>query len=273
MKRRVYPDMPYGLDLKRLYTFLRAPVRITLGQGSGCAKQFSIVRPGVWVLMIVVLCLGFVMLLPSQHIQYQQRIAQLQYEQRHLTSKLSETEAMLALRNSKLESMQQELTRNAHDMYLMQQRLTMLDDVLAARKVGGWHILHPTAYWQDAHTIAYQLVVVKGGNYPRWAKGNIRFSVLGQHGKSIPLDNKRGKKSRMFDMTSHAFFEGVIPWSKGWQAKTLIVSLMDKRKKNNQTIEVPILTTQSLDQATAASVDDASLPGNHIKQPIKKEFP
>ncbi|MDX8384351.1 MAG: hypothetical protein R8M45_09735, partial [Ghiorsea sp.] len=123
-------------------------------------------------------------------------------------------------------------------------------------------------HWQGEHSIAYQLVVVKGLNYPRWAKGNIRFSVLGQHGESIPLDNKRGKKKRAFDMTSHAFFEGVIPWSKGWKAKTLIISLIDKRGRNNQKVEVPILTPQLLDQVEAGTMGDVSLQPNHIKKEL-----
>ena len=181
-------------------------------------------------------------------IQYRQHIAQLQYEKRHLISKVSETEALLALRDGQIEGMQQELLRNSHNMLEMKQRLSMFEDVLAARKVGGWHILHPTAEWLDDQTIAYHLVVVKGENYPRWAKGHLSFSVVAPNGDVVALQNRRGKRSLKFDMTTHSFFDGVIPWTKAWQAKVLVVSLFDKRGKNNQKIEIPILSRHSLKQ-------------------------
>ncbi len=200
------------------------------------------------LLLLIAVVLTPLLLSSGKNSQHRQNIAQLQYEQRHLTSKLSETEAMLALREGQIESMQQQLLRNDHDMLAMKQRLAMFEDVLASRKVGGWHILHPTALWADEKTISYHLVVVKGENYPRWAKGHLSFSVIGPNGETIPVTNKRGKKSLKFDMTTHAFFEGVIPWSKDWQPKLLVISMFDKRRKNNQKIQIPILTHQKVNE-------------------------
>jgi len=208
-------------------------------------KQIT-VRPCVLVVLIVSMLLiaalvGSMVMAPPHRAEHKQYLAQLQYEQRSLSSKLSKAEAMLALRDAKIENMQAELLRNTHDMHAMKKRLAMFDDVLAARKVSGWHILHPTAQWQDEHTIAYSLVVVKGENYPRWAKGHISFSVVDARGDVIGLDNKAGKRSLQFDVTTHVFFEGRIPWNKAWHAKMLIISLFDKRGKNNQKIEIPIV--------------------------------
>jgi len=203
-------------------------------------------------IVIVGIAVAASMLISSDtHAQNSQHIAQLQYEKRHLTSKLSETEAMLALRDGQIEGMQQELLRNSHDMLHMKQRLAMFEDVLAARKAGGWHILHPTAQWENAQSIVYHLVVVKGENYPRWAKGHLSFSVIAPNGDVLPLQNRRGKRSLRFDMTTHAFFEGVIPWSKEWQPKVLHVALFDKRGKNSQKIEIPILSRHALKPAEA----------------------
>lgn len=212
------------------------------------------------------------MLIPSGKLSQQsQHIAQLQYEKRHLTSKLSETEAMLALRDGQIEGMQQELLRNSHEILAMKQRLAMFDDVLAARKVGGWHILHPTAQWQDDQSIAYHLVVVKGENYPRWAKGHLSFSVIAANGDLIPLQNRRGKRSLKFDMTTHAFFEGVIPWSKEWQPKMLYISLFDKRGKNNQKIEIPILSRHALKPAEEpfTTMHSSQKPGNVTQEEVR----
>jgi len=207
-----------------------------------------------------------ILLSSDESLQHRQNIAQLQYEQRHLTSKLSETEAMLALREGQIESMQQQLLRNNHDMHSMKQRLAMFEDVLASRKVGGWHILHPTALWIDEQTISYHLVVVKGENYPRWAKGHLSFSVIGPKGETIPVANKRGKKSLKFDMTTHAFFEGAIPWSKEWQPEMLVISMFDKRRKNNQKIQVPILTHQKVKEIESGIQSNRIEPNAEIKK-------
>ncbi len=212
------------------------------------------------------------MLIPSgKQTEQGQHIAQLQYENRHLTSKLSETEAILALRDGQIEGMQQQLLRNSHETVAMKQRLAMFDDVLAARKVGGWHILHPTAEWQDDQSIAYHLVVVKGENYPRWAKGHLSFSVIAANGDLIPVQNRRGKRALKFDMTTHAFFEGMIPWSKAWQPKILYISLFDKRGKNSQQIEIPILNRHALKPVAEpfTTMHSSQEPDNVIQKEVR----
>ncbi len=246
-------------------------MQIRLGQGSKFSKQLTVRPCMLIVLLLSVVGLaavaGSMLISPIHRAQHTQYIAQLQYEQRNLSSKLAEVEAMLALRDAQIESMQAESLRNAHDMRLMNKRLAMFDDVLAARKVGGWHILHPTAQWLDDHAIAYSLVVVKGENYPRWAKGHISFSVMDSNGQTIALENKAGKRSLRFDVTTHVFFEGTIPWSKNWQAKVLTISLFDKRGKNNQKIEIPIVNHYKLNAAELKSdtFNPAAFDGKGLK--------
>ncbi len=229
-------------------------MQLSLGREGQVIKQFTL-RPIVLMVLLLSLVLasavsGSIIISPVHRSQHTQYIAQLQYEQRNLIAKLSEAEAMLALRDAQIESMQAESLRNTHDIHAMNKRLAMFDDVLAARKVGGWHILHPTAQWLDGHNIAYSLVVVKGENYPRWAKGHISFSVIDSKGNVIALDNKAGKRSLQFDVTTHKFFEGTIPWPRDWKADVLMVSLFDKRGKNNQKIEIPIVNYYELKSDT-----------------------
>jgi len=248
--------MPYGRDLIRSCF---SPMQIGVGRDSTISKTLTVRPCTLIVLVLIVVGLAAAagsMWIPSTHrAQQAQYIAQLQYEQRNRNSKISELEAMLALRDAQLESMLAEALRNAHDMRVMNKRLAMFDDVLAARKVGGWHILHPIAQWLDKHTIAYSLVVVKGENYPRWAKGHIRFSVMDAKGQSIALENKAGKRSLRFDVTTHVFFEGEIPWAEDWQAKVLTISLFDKRGKNNQQIEIPIVGHHQLKPDLSKNAD------------------
>jgi len=252
MKQQACPCTRCGPDLKQSWyeACIASIQHPTVGKDQTPSKQVTVrlfILLSITLVVILVIAVGATVFFSSdKQTQHMQRIAQLQYEQRHLTNKLSESEAMLALSDGQIESMQQELTRNNYAMHAMKQRLAMFDDVLAARKVGGWHILHPTAQWENEHSIAYHLVVVKGENYPRWAKGHLSFSVKSPTGETIPLDNKRGKRSLRFDMTTHAFFEGIIPWSKHWHADVLIISLFDKRGKNNQQIEIPILNKNTL---------------------------
>jgi len=249
-----------------------APIQISFGKRTASEPTVTI-RLYLLLLIASTVVAGIAvaastLISSDKHAQHSQHIAQLQYEKRHLTSKLSETEAMLALRDGQIEGMQQELLRNSHDILHMKQRLAMFDDVLAARKVGGWHILHPTAQWQDDQSIAYHLVVVKGENYPRWAKGHLSFSVIAPNGDLLPLPNKRGKRSLKFDMTTHAFFEGTIPWSKEWQPKMLYISLFDKRGKNSQKIEIPILNRHAL---KPAEVPFSEMNSSHESGDVRQE--
>ena len=170
-----------------------------------------------------------------------QQVIILQGKQVELSGNLAKTEALLSMRNTQIKSMQQQLQRDQEDMQRMQQRLDLFDQVLAERKVAGIHFLRASATWQDDHSIAYQLILVKGNNYPRWIKGHLAFSALDSEGHTTLLTPaKKAKTGFNIEMTEQTFIEGVLSWHQPWQPQTLRMTLINHRGRNKGSIEIPI---------------------------------
>ncbi len=171
----------------------------------------------------------------------QQQLVNLQKKQTALTAKLAKTEALLSLRDAQIKSMTAELQRDKSERQRMQQRLDLFDQVLAERKVAGIHFLRPSASWQERRSIAYQLILVKGNNYPRWIIGHLTFTALDSKGHSISLTPAQTARSGFkIEMTEQTFIEGALPWRQPWQAETLRITLIDHRGRNKGSIEIPI---------------------------------
>jgi len=181
----------------------------------------------------------------TQRIALDQQITQLQQKQDELTGKLAKTEAMLSLGKGQIDGLKQEMSLLGSENSIMKKRLAMFEDVLAARKVSGIHFLRPMATWQDNHTIAYQLILVKGENYPRWIKGQLSFSVTDTDGHVIMLNSKKGKTSHKIEMKTHSFVEGTLAWVQTWRPDTLTITLIDHLGRKKGTIEIPIFSSSS----------------------------
>jgi len=190
-----------------------------------------------------VVCIVESVILGSDHptAQQQKLNSPQQHAQSLLSNKIAESEALLALRDSQIEGMKQEIQRNQLDMQNMRQRLDMFDDVLAARKVAGVHFLKPSATWKNDHTIAYQLILVKGKNYPRWIIGHLTFIVENNKGHPISLQPaKKANNGSSIEMTTQTFIEGTLAWQQTWRPKTLIITLINHKGRNKGSITIPI---------------------------------
>jgi len=177
--------------------------------------------------------------------------ARLQAMQQQLQTQLTRKQAELALRDSQISGLKQQIHQDEQDRHFMQQRLSMFDDVLAARVVAGVHILNPEAYWrkQDGH-INYQLVLVKGENYPRWALGHMQFTARLADGKIIALSNTRGQTNIKYEITTHQFMEGTLLWDQQTAPTSLHVTLISKSGKNVRQADFPVLSFSSTQTAT-----------------------
>jgi len=233
-------------------------VHILIGQQKDSVKRISI-RPFTLLLMTlgVLAAIGLAANLlfrsseqVGNHSDKQQQAIKLQQDkQADLRGKLSETEALLSLRDAQIKSMQQQLQRDKTDMQRMQQRLDLFDQVLAERKISGVHFLRPLAVWKGNHSIAYQLILVKGNNYPRWIIGHLAFSVVGDKGHSIVLPTSKKEKSGFkIEMTEQTFIEGTLYWQPSWHPQSLNVTLINHLGRNKGSINIPI--TQAEQQST-----------------------
>lgn len=196
----------------------------------------------IGLLMIVAALLTIIFIHPSGTDKRTRLTMQaLQQEKRTLNSKLAEAEAMLAVRDNQISSMQQLLQQDKQTIEAMQHRLDLFDDVLAARKVAGVHFLHPVVHWQDDHTIAYQLILVKGKNYPRWIIGHLTFRATSGKAHALTLQTgKKGNSGRKVEMTTQAFIEGNLHWPAAWRPSALHITLIDHKGRKKGSIAVPI---------------------------------
>ncbi len=192
--------------------------------------------------MIAAALLTIIIINPSDSSKHTRlTIKTMQQQKQALTEKLSETEALLALRDNQITSMQQLLQQDKQSIETMQRRLALFDEVLAERKVAGVHLLRPQAEWQDEHTIAYQLILVKGKNYPRWIIGHLLFTAVDSKGHSSILQpTKKSNSGRKIEMTTQAFIEGTLKWSQSWRPDSLHITLIDHkgRKKGETAIAI-----------------------------------
>jgi len=204
-------------------------------------------RPALLLIMLLTL-LAIAAVAGSRYFPQKQQesqlpgvIAQLQHERKQLNERLAETEAMLALRDGQIEGLEQEMELLRGEKLAMTKRLDMFDDVLAARKVKGVHFLRPSFIWSDETSIRYQMILVKGENYPRWLNGHLEFSVVDTNGQSSLLNNKKNKNQHKVEMTTQTFIEGTLHWPNDWIPQNIKTTMIDHLGKKKGHIEVPIL--------------------------------
>lgn len=184
----------------------------------------------------------------NSHLQ----INTLMQAQQQLQTQLANSEAELALREEQIANMKEQIRQDIKDRQLMRQRLAMFDDVLAARTVRGVHILHPEAHWRkEEGLIDYQMVLVKGENYPRWALGHMEFSTRMPDGNIITLTTTSGKSNTKYEMTTHIFMEGTLQWHSKTPPPPLHVTLVNHLNKKIRQADFPVhsVTTITAEEA------------------------
>jgi len=186
---------------------------------------------------------GFRLGITSQMDGLSQQTGSLKAEQRQLQAQIARSEAELILRDGQIDGLKQQIHQDIRDRQLTRQRLSMFDDVLAARAVRGVHVLHPEAHWQkDQGLIEYKLVLVKGENYPRWALGHLEFSTRMPDGKILTLTNPHGKTDIKYEMTTHLFMEGTLLWHEATPPSSLHVTLINHLDKKIRQADFPVFS-------------------------------
>lgn len=234
--------------IKSLYEAFHAPIHFKLNLLNGKRTLSFQLYPIVLLLaaallfIIISVAIVSVMALDKQVLNSQQhQISELQHQHALLIQKNSKTEALLSLRDAQIKAMQQQQEQLEYDKLAMQKRLHMFDEVLAARKEKGLHMLNPAAFWRQSDLINYSLVLVKGQNFPRWQKGELSFSVINPDGEEVILRSPKGREKYKFDMTTQEFVSGSLLWSESWQPDALIITMHDLTHRNTRQFSVPIL--------------------------------
>lgn len=247
--------------MKRLHEAFNAPIHFTLSQQDGkrtiSFRIFPIVLLLIVALLFITISVAVLTALASDKqtvIAQQIEISEIRMQYQKLLRQESETNALLSLRNAQIDAMRQEQDLLRREQSEMQTRLDMFNEVLAARKVQGLHVLRPVAYWRGDASISYNLILVKGQNFPRWQKGELSFSVINKQGEQQPLLSQKGRSKYKFDMTTQEFVSGVLKWDENWQPEELIITLNDLTHRKVRQINLPILNHAHALSATKGNV-------------------
>jgi len=235
--------------MKSLYEAFNAPIHFNLSQLDGKRSLsfhlYPIVLLLVAGLLFIIISVAIITALATDKqtlFSQQSQSSKLQQQLERIQQRNTETEVFLLLRDAQIDAMKQEIERLQHERSDMQKRLEMFDEVLAARKVKGVHMLRPSAQWQNNNLISYSLILVKGENYPRWRKGTLQFSVKTAEDKVLQLQTERGKSSKKFEMTTQEFITGSLAWSEPWKPETLIITMFSETGKQTGEVTVPVLS-------------------------------
>jgi len=228
----------------RAFLFRPRQVIITDSHSPGPASKLH-VRPFSFFLFVALACAGLVMLgmylsLGDPANNQQAQITRLQHEQGRLKDTVAEKEALMSLKEQQVESLNAEITGLRQQQSSLQEKLDMYDNILNARKDQGVHLLQVAAQRQPDHSIAYSFVLVKGGNYPRTASGNITFSTLNPANEPVTIPLATGEAALPYSTRSHTFMQGDLPWNQSWRPKKLRMTLFDQRGKEMSQSEVNI---------------------------------
>lgn len=180
------------------------------------ARSWS-VRPVILALLPVSLILAGILIdhyyLPKKSSsQMLAQYIQLQHKLEQLHDQLAASEANNEVKEAKIISLKDVIKQQQKRLDASNQRLHVFESILEARKSQGIKLLQATVKPSNAGDLAFNLTLVKGGNYPRRVRGTIRFITQNQAGENIPLLFQGQQSSLPFHMETHIFLQGQLHW-------------------------------------------------------------
>ncbi len=161
-----------------------------------------------------------------------------QLQQAH--NRLAEADAELRIRNARIAALNQELQQSKRQIDTLSHRIRIYESILEARKTAGVRILRAHARWAASDAIAYDIVLVKGGNYPRRVSGRLRLVALAGDGrkKVVPLSD--GEPELPYRLETHTFLHGRIPWTETWRPARLRVIRLNRKGEPRDQVDIRI---------------------------------
>jgi hypothetical protein len=169
----------------------------------------------------------------SQKVQLQNRDA----ESRKM---LAEARATLALTEARLESTTAQLEEQRNLAAQLNQRLQLFESIMEARKTRGTRILRAKANWQKNGLINFNILLVKGGSYPRRVKGSVRLIAKNPDGSEQVLMLGEEEPELPYLMETHTFLHGSYQWEHTWLPESLLIIRLNRKGEEQDTMEIPI---------------------------------
>jgi len=231
--------------MSRLLERLFRPFQITMlePRGGRAVRHFRMNYAGI-LFIILILTLGSAALTwfygPEKFPALSSRYAQLQHMNRDIRKKLTETQANLVLGNEQINGLKAELKAIQRQIEPMKRRIRAYESILEARKSSGVHILRARANWKNRHLIAYDIVLVKGGNYPRSVAGSLRITARDGDGHAEKINLGKNTPELPYRMETHTFMRGDFQWYRNWRPDHLLIVRLNQQGKQRDQTEIDI---------------------------------
>jgi len=224
---------------------LRRPYQVMVLEphGDKTVRHFHI-SIGRILLLILILVLGSSvatwLLIPQKTSSLPSRYYQLQRLNHDMSAQLAETKAELSLKKSQMNALKTEMKKAEQHAGSLTQRIRIFESILEARKSGGIRILRAEAHWDSPTLLAYDIVVVKSGNYPRRVSGSLRLVARSSDGKELVLNLGKEAPELPYQMETHTFLHGSYAWNQGWRPDHLLIIHLNNKGKERERMEIEI---------------------------------
>ena len=165
---------------------------------------------------------------------------QLTQQNHDLRDQIATFEGELALANEQIGGLKNELLAGQQRNEEIQQSRNIYESILEARKSSGVRILRASANMEDGNKIKYNIVLVKGGNYPRSVSGSVRLTAYGSDGQQLVLKADPKGKNLSYRMDTHAFLEGNVIWTQDWQPTKLQITRMNYQGAERDQVDIDL---------------------------------
>jgi hypothetical protein len=168
------------------------------------------------------------------------RSYQLKQQNHDLRDQIATYEGELALANEQIDGLKNELLASQQRNEEIQQSRNIYESILEARKSSGVRILRASASLEEGNNIKYNIVLVKGGNYPRSVSGSVRLTAYGSDGQQWVLKADAKGKDIPYRMDTHAFLEGNVIWTQEWQPIKLQITRMNYQGAERDQVDIDL---------------------------------
>ena len=218
------------------------PCRFSIEAHGNIKRQFSL--SPLWLPAgIICLCLLVALVTWQTTVSHgkierlERRNYQLLHDNEQLRSRLAKAEAERMLREEQLKQQQRLLSRQKQEIIPLRKRLSLLESILLKRRDKGTHILTASAGWKGKR-LQLNIVLVKGGNYPREVEGTIEVLAPKPEGAPVRLPLANDRERLKYRMKTHALLEQTLDWPYDWRPNQLFLILNDRHDREIERITV-----------------------------------
>ena len=155
-------------------------------------------------------------------------------------NRLAESEAERRILQAQVTALKEELKHSRGEAEQLARRIRAYESILEARKTTGVRILRASARWIMPPAIAYDIVLVKGGNYPRRVAGSLRLIALDDDGRQMAIQASNDAPELPYRMETHTFLRGTIPWKEDWRPTRLRIIRLNGKGEARDTLDIVI---------------------------------